>query len=502
MSSLDISQSNEESPRKDLYRIFGATALSKRQKIRILGNLDEVYGYDIVFIIHVILETGLSGYLNIVNQKNEISGIVFSEGKIIKIDLPDKDTLFGQLLIQEGYVTLESLNKLIQANSNSLGEQLITNKIISKEQFIELLLKQMRLRLSKYINQVMYRINFVESEEGSTLFSIDQSQYLSLAHDWIAGRFETKWLGMHYMELISAQLMIKESEIDASPLKNLPLVKFYVDKKKLVESAVSLDSILNHLKGTQESDLFLKSVHFLTLAGYAQFVETKQNVEEKSKSFIQKIYAVLVNKSDAEMLESVSSILKVKPTDIDGIYNEINRAIENSSESADEEIKIELSRLSLDMLTNKKRYVDAYTKVYAKDQVVEIDKALIDQIRMDLLMKNFYASMNKLNKLKSHENTAPKVRLYLIWTRIASAVYSKVYIDQKAIDRELIQIMPEDKNSPDFYYVMSLLSKLRNDMNEVNRYFKLALKSDPNLQNFPVAEETFSDRLKKVFSRK
>lgn len=502
MSSLDVTQNSEESPRKDLYRIFGATALSKRQKIRILSNLDEVYGYDIVFIIHVILGTGLSGYLNIVNQKNEISGIVFSEGKIIKIDLPDKDTLFGQLLIQEGYVTLESLNKLIQANSNSLGEQLITNKIISKEQFIELLLKQMRLRLSKYINQVMYRINFVESEEGSTLFSIDQTQYLTLAHDWIAGRFDIKWLGMHYMELISAQLMIKDSEIETGGIAALPLIKFYIDKKKIVQSSASLENILSQLKGSQESDLFLKSVHFLTLCGYAQFVESKQNVDEKNKSYIQKIYSTLINKSEAEMLESVASILKVKPTDIDGIYNEINRAIENSSESADEEIKIELSRLSLGILTHKKQYMDAYSKVYAKDQVVEIDKALIDQIRMDLLTKNFYASMNKLNKLKSFENTAPKVRLYLIWTRIASAVYSKVYIDQKAIDRELIQIMPEDKNSPDFYYVMSLLSKLRNDSNEVNRYYKLALRSDPNLENFPVAEETFSDRLKKVFSRK
>lgn len=503
MSNTEVALQDDFSPRKDLYQIFGATSLSKRQKIRTIGNLDEVYGYDLVSIIYLILETGLSGYLNVVNQKNEISGIVFSNGKIVKIDLPDKDTLFGQLLIQEGYVTLEALNKLIQAGSASLGEQLIANKIITKEQFIELLLKQMRLRLSKYINQVMYRINFVESEEGNTLFSIDQNQYLSLAHDWIAGRFEIKWLTMHYMEFLSAQIIIKEGELNASEIKELPLVKMVNDKKLIIAQSKTLEGVLTALKATNESDLFLKSVHFLILAGFIQFIENQQQTEEKNKSYIQKIYSNMIKKSDVEMLESVASILKVKPTDIDGIYNEINRAIERSSEHADEEIKIELSRLSLEILSRKKHFIDEYNRVHAKGiAALEVDKQLIEQIKLDLLQKNFYAAMNKLNKLKNLENQTPKIRLYLIWARVASAVYNKVYIDQKGIDRELIQILPEDKNSPDFYYVMSLIAKLKNDKIELNKFFNMAVKMDSKFEEYSLAEETLGDKFKKMFTRK
>jgi hypothetical protein len=503
LSNLEDSQANDFSPRKDLYQIFGSTALSKRQKIKVIGNLDEVYGYDLVFIIYLILENGLSGYLNIVNQNNEISGIVFSNGKIVKIDLLDRDTLFGQMLIQEGYVSLEQLNKLIQSNSASLGEQLINNKIISKEQFIELLLKQMRLRLSKYINQMMYRINFVENDESNTLFSIDQNQYLSLAHDWIAGRFETKWLSMHYLEFLNTQFIIKESELSASEMKDLPLVKIFYDKKKLIGESTNLEVLLTALKSTSESDIFLKSMHFLIIAGFAQFVENQQQAEDKSKSFIQKIYSNMVKKSEVDMLESVASILKMKPTDIDGIYNEINRAIERSSSQADEEIKIELSRLSLDILSRKKHYLDHYNKAHLKTAgQPEVDKQLIEQIKLDLLQKNFYSAMNKLNKLKNLENQTPKIRLYLIWTRVASAVYNKVYVDQKSIDRELIQILPEDKNSPDFYYVMSLLAKLKNDKPDVTKYFAMASKMDSTFEGFPLADESLGDKFKKMFAKK
>ena len=503
MSNAETAPSADFSPRKDLYQIFGTTTLLKRQKIRVIGNLDEVYGFDLVFIIYLILETGLSGYLNIVNQKNEISGVVFSNGKIVKIDLPDRDTLFGQLLIQEGYVTVEALNKLIQSGSSSLGEQLISNKIITKEQFIELLLKQMRLRLSKYINNVMYRINFVENDEGNTLFSIDQNQYLSLAHDWIAGRFDIKWLTMHYMEFSSAQVVIKEAELEASGIKDLPLAKIIHEKKMVIVESKTLETILSSLKASNEADLFLKSIHFLIIAGYVQFIENQAQAEEKNKSFIQKIYSNMIKKSEVEMLESVASILKIKPTDIDGIYNEINRAIERSSEHADEEVKIELSRLSLDILSRKKHYIDEYNKVHSKNIVnQEVDKQLIDQIKLDLLQKNFYAAMNKLNKLKKLENQTPKIRLYLIWARVASAVYNKVYIDQKSVDRELIQILPEDKNSPDFYYVMSLIAKLKNDKLDVIKFFNMAVKLDSKFGEYVLTEETFGDKFKKMFTRK
>ncbi len=497
-----MAPSNDLSPRKDLYRVFGSTAISKRQKIRIIGNLDEVYGYDLVLIIYLISETGMSGYLNVVNQKNEISGLVFSSGKIVKIDLPDRETLFGQLLIQEGYVTSEALNKLIQEGSTSLGEQLISKNIITNDQFIELLLKQMRLRLSKYINQVMYRINFVESNEGNPLFSIDQNEFLILAHDWIAGRFEIKWLTMHYIEFLNTQVIIKDKELSSSNIKDLPLVKMINDKKMIISQHTNLEGILNALKATNEADLFLKSVHFLVLTGFIEFIENQQLAEENNKSFIQQLYSNMINKPEAEMLESVANILKINPTDIDAIYNEINHVISQSSENTDEEIKIELSRLSLNILSRKNHFISEYNKVYANNVNQDVETQLIKQAKLDLLNKNYFAAMNKLNKLKKFENQKPKVRLYLIWARVASALFINVYVNKQSIDQEIIQILPEDKNSPEFYFVKSLIAKLNNNKSEFTKNFEMAVKLDPKFADQALTEDTFGQKLKKMFSLK
>ena len=87
----------ESSPRRDFYLSYSNPNLSNRKKRKLIEALEEIYGYDLVSIISMLLENEIEGYLNIVSEENEISGISFVKGGIGKVDLSDKESLSGNL---------------------------------------------------------------------------------------------------------------------------------------------------------------------------------------------------------------------------------------------------------------------------------------------------------------------------------------------------------------------------------------------------------------------
>ena len=146
----DLENQTQSSARRELYEVYADNSVKPRHKRKLIESLDEIFGYDLAFLVGLIMRSEFSGNLNVISQANDISGISFSKGKITKIDLNDKETFMGELLIKDGFLTREKLLQLLQDQSKPLGELLILNQVATTEQIIGVLVKQMRLRLSKY----------------------------------------------------------------------------------------------------------------------------------------------------------------------------------------------------------------------------------------------------------------------------------------------------------------------------------------------------------------
>ena len=82
----------EMSPRKALYLLFNRPKVSVREKRKSIEALEEIHGFDLPYLYSLMVETLATGHLNIVNGKGDVSGISFSNGRIVAVDIIEEAT--------------------------------------------------------------------------------------------------------------------------------------------------------------------------------------------------------------------------------------------------------------------------------------------------------------------------------------------------------------------------------------------------------------------------
>lgn len=486
---------NPLSSRKQLYEIYANKTATGRSKKRLIESLDEIYGYDLLFLVGLIMKSEFSGNLNIINQNDEVSGISFNNGKITRIDLNDKETFMGELLVNDGYITREQLNEALKDKSKPLGEVLVLNKIVTLEVIIQLLIKQIRLRLSRYINETKYRVNFSETEAENKSIFITYQDFLTLCHDQIAGRFSPGWLKLNYMELSEGHIEYLKSE-DEAIIGDLPLT---VDLKKVLASKPGesqFEKFLSSIKNEKDSEYFLKCVHFATMSGQIAVISDENAGTE---NLLKKIYHACKNKTGVELVETLAHIVKCKPTEIDLIFQNVNNYVA-AYEGDDQEMKNNMFRIVLEMLSKKQSYAAEVNKKYSHEAVAQnpVTEKMINDIFSDLINKKAYPALDKLKKIQQYASSVPKIKLYIVWAKCIIGLEQNIKINILALDREFLQILPEDKDTADFYYVKSLIQINKKDLKSAEESYQKAVKAKPTFEKYQPKqlERSF---MKKIF---
>lgn len=482
-SHNDEIEESPQSARKQLYEIYANSAAKSRAKKRLIESLDEIYGYDILFLVGLIMKSDFSGELNIINQHNVISGITFSLGKITRIDLNDKDTFMGELLIQDGYLTREQLSHFLQDKSKPLGEILLNNKIITPEQIILTLIKQIRLRLSRFIDATKYRVNFSETDPDEKPIFITYNDFLELAHDQIAGRFSVEWLKLHYMDAYEGDL----SWINQNPTENISQLPLMADLKKVLSqktSEIKLSNVADSIKSDKDREYFFKCVHFGVMSGELALIYSESGQNETT---LKKIYQACSNKTGIDLLETLAHIVKCKPTEIDLIFQSINNhVIQYTGDDLD--MKNNMFRIVLDMLSKKDFYSKEVEKKYSQNQPTPINETQIQlsiqSIFTDLVNKKGYAALDKLKRISQFSATTPKIKLYMIWTKCLVSLENNIKINLADLERDFLQILPEDKETADYYYTKTLLHLVKKEKSKAEESYQKAVKLNPVFKNY------------------
>jgi hypothetical protein len=124
------------SPKKDIYNLFSKPKVSVREKRKAIEALDEMHGFDLPYLYSLLVETQATGHLNGIGAKGELSGISFSHGKIVGVDIVDQETQIGKLLIQGGFIFPDDLRDALGETGNKrVGEKLIQKGLLSPHGF-------------------------------------------------------------------------------------------------------------------------------------------------------------------------------------------------------------------------------------------------------------------------------------------------------------------------------------------------------------------------------
>jgi CheY-like chemotaxis protein len=481
ISLVQKTTQEKEPPRKILYQTFSKDVVSTREKRKIIDSVEEICGYDLPFIYSLLTETKSSGYLNIYFNDSSVSGIAFSNGSIVGVDIEDKATYIGEMLIQSGFVSPDDIQKALQSKNNQrLGQRLISSNLMSPHALDMTMIEQMNVRLSKTIIEKNVKLNFAASEVELTQPFIDSELLLSYLHDWIASKISVNWLKNLYT-MWSGHLIIPTNSFRPDhPALKMVLVQSLTGLIDKLQNKSTLNTLLNVQEYNQTA--LYKALHFLLTKGLIYFSkEIYFTSEVEHIAFLKGISSQISEKNSFEILQIVGlSHHNSKDTATAEISNLIgNQPKDKASELYKVWLKTfeTISRAIDSLNTEDKKQME---KAAEKNEAASKLKAnqLVEEARKDLLLNQFQAALIKLKEAGKLNSNIFQFNIYLAWARLGIAMPKKNKELLKEIEMDLMQVSPDERYDSLYPYVMGLYYKSKNDLLNSKKSFDKALAMD------------------------
>ena len=463
-------------PRQDLYEIFGHSEYSLKKKKRIIDALDDIDGFELAFLISFILSVDITGHLNIISKDNEVIGVSFSRGFITHIDLPDKQTYFGTLMVELGFIQVKELEVALKEADIHIGQYFLKQKKVTQQQIDITFRKQMELRLTKLICDNIYNINFADAAETPLFIKITRKDYYEMCYTWLESRFTLKWLKEHFSLWEKDLVIFLDGHTYISEALKKPMLLQLPDFNQEIRKGVSLRRLKNLYRDHEES--FLKSLYFLTLIGVIIFKETPE-VEKVAK--LQTIYFQLKDKKGNELAKALAELTRLPAHQAESVYLAFQKLITENADDDSQEYKNHLVKIGIDFLSQQSSepYHEPVTKSNntPRSQIEKnIANNAIALIQSDLLRGKYFEAFGQLKKTFVGNDLIPSMKVYLLWAKVGHALNANLKVNLTNFENELADLTREDKDTAEFEYINAMLAKLKNDKKGSDLHFENAIK--------------------------
>lgn len=480
----------EVSPRRALYQIFNKMKISVRERRKLIESLEDIHGFDLPFIYNLLVESKMSGHLNIVTQSGEVSGISFSQGAIVAVDITDKETFLGKLLIDSGYILSDDLNEAMKVKTRvKLGEKLIQDNLLSPHAFNIVLSNQMNLRLSRTIINSHLRVNFVETDIELTTPHIDADTLLQFLHDWIVGKVTGEWLKSHYTQWFNYKMTFGPNYNPDHEALKLPIIAALENLLATLTAGDSLSKIVDSTQYPEEP--LLKALHFLLTKGMIVFSEPVgiSNADDSAKA-LKKISSQFQGKNKIEIFDLMVRMTGIDESDYLGVFNQFMNIIGDKNNLPSVELKS-----SYELIERQARESYEFTKNGNRDRMreemtrTEIELKLkaasqFEEVKNCLQRAQYSVAYQMLLKVIAVDPGNSKYKLYMGWAKLGlidSKQNSDKKISLKDVEMDMLQLSPEDKFDAIYHFVVGLYNKVNKDFAGARRAFEKALAMDNTL---------------------
>lgn len=490
--SVDENNGEEVLARKALYQIFSRKSVTPREKRKAIEALDFVHGFDLPFIYSLLVETGASGHLNIVNDKGDVSGVSFAEGRIVGVDIADQETQLGKLLIQAGFLLPEDLQEALNIISpKRLGERLIHANLLSPHAFLIALANQMTIRISRTVVNAELKVNFVVNEVESTVPNLDSGTLSVFLHDWIASKITEDWLKAHYAQWGSYPITKGPSYAENHDALKMPLIATLPGLLPFVLQAKTLNQVLESQKYPEESAL--KGLHFLLAKGILVFSQASKAIIDPNERYksLARMAAQFEGKQKWEIVDLLVRITGVPESDPLVMEVEIQKIIGEAPGPTLMDLNSmweKVRKIATDGIVLAKSGDKEKIREEAIRSELEIKMKMSRQLEegRQLLAKSaFSQAFQILKSVAEHDPNVEKMKMYLIWAKLGMADTNpgKKLALLKEVEADLVEVPPEDRFDAIYSFILGLNYKVKGDFLPAKKSFEKALNLDGTMMS-------------------
>lgn len=483
---VEKSRKSNASSRKSLYQVFLNPSLSIRQKRKILESLEDISGYDMPMIISLLSETKSSGFLNIIFSDSKLGGLSFCEGKITRVDVPNKGTYLGELLIQSGYVNPEEVKvALEQKKKRKMGEYLIQGNLLSPHAFDLIIIEQMSVRLSSIITDQKIKISFVPSESiEDTIPNIDNEDLVGYLHDWTASKVSHQWLKSLFVFWGNNLIGKSPLFIQDHPVLKMSLLNALEGLWEYLDRGITLNQMLE--KQSYSEVAVYKGIHFLFVKGLVHFDKKITFENELSQlHHLERLTTELEKKNDFEILEyfEVSTGSEHSENINTEIMNLLGAEPDSKTSTTHKVWSALRSKLEKALKLNQNAGALEQEKVASAKNEAELKmrgSLMMEDLRQALNFNQFSVAKDLSEKISQLGVEIAGYHLHQAWTLLGTLQVSKKGQQLKLVELELAQVSPDERFGVYFSYVTALFYKAKGDLKVSEKQLRKCLAVDPN----------------------
>jgi CheY-like chemotaxis protein len=475
----------EISPRKTLYQSFNRGKLSVREKRKMIESLDEIHGYDLPFIYSLLVDSKVSGHLNIAASNGDVSGISFSKGLIVGVDIADHETYLGKLLIESGYILSEDLEQILNVKSGKrIGERLIQGNLLSPHAFNVVLSNQMNIRLSRTIVNLPVKINFGDTDIDPTTPNIDSDALVRFLHDWIAGKISLSWLKTHYMQWGNCVLQPGPTHSEDNPALKMPIVASLPDIMKSLTVGETVNQIVDAQKYPEEP--LYKAIHFLLTKGLLILSDsTKALSTQDLEKIFKKLSAQMSSKNKLEIFDLMTQMTNLSGSDPAKVYSEFMALLGQADTAELQAIKAPIEKKAKEAYEFAKSGDREKLRQEMEKAEVELKLAAAAQFEegKNLLQKAQYSqAYTSLTKALAVDSQLNRSKIFLAWAKLGMIEIGALpRTKSKEVEIDLVQVSPEDKFDALYVFVMGMYQRCVGDIPGARKSFEKALAMDAGM---------------------
>ncbi len=141
-----------------------------RERAKAIEHLEQIKGLDFPFVLAFLLDAGVSGHLNIVNDSGEIFGVTLNKGCIVEVDSTESQATAVLALISNGYLAQEDWDEFQAAGNKRFQlDRLVQEGLISPHALNVAKREQIISDFKSICSAETLQLNFVPQEDGEDL---------------------------------------------------------------------------------------------------------------------------------------------------------------------------------------------------------------------------------------------------------------------------------------------------------------------------------------------
>lgn len=480
-----------EVPKPPIFELLANPTATQRDIRKAMESIEIINGFDLPYVYALVLDAKLSGYLNLINDDGSVSGISFANGEITTVDVADKGTFLGSLLVEKGFLTTSALQNIIKSpNERRIGQRLIEENLLSPHALPIVLAEQMSIRLGLTIEAGLMKINFVPSEVEPQRPSISLETFTPFLHDWLFSKVKLEWIESFYMDWMDHTLIAGPNFQGAANLMTLAALKELPEFGKFLLSGKTLSQLIN--TQTYPDPKFYRGLHLMVVRRMICFNQKKQATDTLDLlGRAKRLAKEMEGKDYFEMFELLGVSRRAKSADILKAYRDFSKVFHPDKLSG--KSTPELTKLVNEIFGQITRAYKILTDEAAKKKYqAELEQArvskfleaetIFEEAKLYLKKSQIGRALELMKKCCAMAEPTTDMKLYFMWVRMKAAEGDSGRRQvARQIEGEMAAIPPEDRHQPIYFFVKGLQAKLLGDIEHAVRNFEHALALDATL---------------------